>query len=69
MHCNYTSWNLSYWNTGLSKCPVILQYPSGINELQVIDSFWSYFLICHKKIKNNPFNKINLEYKDNKYGL
>ena len=45
MHCNYTSWNLSYWNTGLSKCPVILQYPSGINELQVIDSFWSYFLI------------------------
>jgi hypothetical protein len=44
MHCNYTSWNF-YSNTGLHKCPVILQYPSGINELQVIDSFWSYFLV------------------------
>jgi len=45
MHCNYTSWDLSYWNTGLCKCSVILQYPSSIDKLQVIHSFWSYILI------------------------
>lgn len=45
MHCNYTSRDLSYCNTGLGKCPVILQYLSTIDELQVIDSFRSYLLI------------------------
>lgn len=41
MHRDHTSWNFPYWDSRLSKSFVILKYPSSIDELHVIESFWN----------------------------
>jgi len=41
MHRDNTSWNFSYWDSRLTKSFVVLQYPSSIDELHVIESFWN----------------------------
>lgn len=45
MHCDHTSWNFSYRDSGLAKSFVVLQYPSSIDELHVIESFWNNVFI------------------------
>lgn len=45
MHCNHTSRNFSNWDSRFSKSFAILQYPSSIDELHIIDSFRNYFFI------------------------
>lgn len=45
MHRDHTSWNFSYRDSGLAKSFVVLQYPSSIDELHVIESFWNNVFI------------------------
>jgi hypothetical protein len=53
MHRDHTSWYFSYWDSRLSKSFVVLQYPSSIDELHVIESFRNNVFICKKIVERH----------------